>query len=47
MLTQQQMQTVILEHVEAENANDPARMLATCSREAPVMRQLSIIPASR
>ncbi len=40
MLTKQQMRAVILEHVEAENANDPGRVLATYSCEAPVFEDV-------
>ena len=32
--------SLILEHVEAENANDPARVLATYSRESPVFEDI-------
>jgi steroid delta-isomerase-like uncharacterized protein len=35
-----QMRAVILEHVEAENANDPARVLATYSRDNPVFEDV-------
>jgi steroid delta-isomerase-like uncharacterized protein len=40
MLTREGMQAVILEHVEAENANDPARVVATYSRQAPVFEDV-------
>jgi steroid delta-isomerase-like uncharacterized protein len=40
-LTTERMRAVILEHVEAENANDPARVLATYSREAPVFEDVA------
>lgn len=39
-LTKDQMRQVILEHVEAENANDPARVLATYSRRDPVFEDI-------
>jgi len=35
-----EMRAVILEHVEAENANDPARVVATYSRESPVFEDV-------
>ena len=33
MLSKELMRDVVLEHVEAENVNDPARVIATYSRE--------------
>ena len=36
MLSKELMREVVLEHVEAENVNDPGRVLATYSREGPV-----------
>ena len=39
-LTREQMRAVILEHVEAENANDPARVVATYSRNDPVFEDI-------
>jgi hypothetical protein len=35
-LTREQMRAVIIEHVAAENDHDPARVIATYSRRAPV-----------
>ncbi len=40
-LTREQMRVVIIEHVEAENAHDPARVIATYSREAPVFEDVA------
>lgn len=40
MLTKEQMRAVILEHVEAENANDRARVLATYSHGEPVFEDV-------
>jgi len=34
------MQAVVLEHVEAENCNDPARVVATYSRIMPVFEDV-------
>jgi len=34
------MQAVVLEHVEAENCNDPARVVATYSRIRPVVEDV-------
>jgi steroid delta-isomerase-like uncharacterized protein len=39
-LSKDQMRTVLLEHVEAENANDPARVVATYSRIDPVFEDI-------
>ena len=39
-LTADQMRAVLLEHVEAENANDPARVVATYSRNDPVFEDV-------
>jgi steroid delta-isomerase-like uncharacterized protein len=39
-LTHEQLRTTILEHVEAENANDPARVIATYSRIDPVFEDI-------
>jgi len=38
--SKEQMRAVILEHVEAENANDPARVVATYSRNDPVFEDV-------
>jgi steroid delta-isomerase-like uncharacterized protein len=40
-LTREQMRVVIIEHVEAENDHDPARVIATYSREAPVFEDVA------
>lgn len=40
MLTKERMRAVISEHVEAENDNDPARVLATYSQESPVFEDI-------
>jgi steroid delta-isomerase-like uncharacterized protein len=40
-LTREQMRAVIVEHVEAENDHDPARVIATYSREAPVFEDVA------
>ena len=40
MPSKAQMRVVILEHVEAENANDPARVQATYSQKAPVFEDV-------
>ena len=40
MVSEERMRAVVLEHVEAENANDPARVVATYSREAPVFEDV-------
>jgi steroid delta-isomerase-like uncharacterized protein len=39
-LTIDQMRAVILEHVEAENANDPERVVATYGRNNPVFEDV-------
>ena len=39
-LPRELMREVILEHVEAENANDPGRVLATYSAEDPVFEDV-------
>ena len=39
-LTREQMRATITEHVEAENANDPARVVATYSRNNPVFEDV-------
>lgn len=44
ILTRKQMREVIVEHVEAENANDPERVLATYSRTDPVFED---VPSGR
>jgi len=40
MLTREQLQEVILDHVGAENANDPARVLANDPAEAPIFEDV-------
>lgn len=40
MISREQMRAVILEHVEAENAHDPARVVATYSRRSPVFEDV-------
>ena len=40
MLLKEKMREVVLEHVEAENANDPGRVLATYSRDNPVFEDV-------
>ena len=40
MLSRERMREVVLEHVEAENVNDPGRVLATYSRENPVFEDV-------
>ena len=40
-LSAEQMRAVIIEHVEAENARDAARVLATYSREHPVFEDVA------
>ena len=40
MLPKELMREVVLEHVEAENVNDPGRVLATYSRENPVFEDV-------
>ena len=40
MLSKELMREVVLEHVEAENVNDPGRVLATYSREDPVFEDV-------
>ena len=39
-LTKRQMREVIVEHVEAENANDPQRVVATYGRHTPVFEDV-------
>jgi steroid delta-isomerase-like uncharacterized protein len=39
-LTREQMRATILEHVDAENANDPARVVATYSDTDPVFEDV-------
>ncbi len=39
-LTRDQMREVILEHVEAENANSPERVVATYSRNNPIFKDI-------
>ena len=39
-LSRQRMREVIIEHVEAENANDPARVIATYSRNNPIFEDV-------
>jgi steroid delta-isomerase-like uncharacterized protein len=41
MLSQEQMRAVIIEHVEAENARSPERVLATYARENPVFEDVA------
>jgi steroid delta-isomerase-like uncharacterized protein len=43
-LSREEMRAVILEHVEAENANSPERVKATYSRESPVFED---VPSGR
>ncbi len=43
-LTRDQMQSAIIEHVEAENAKAPSRVLATYSREEPIFED---VPSGR
>ncbi|MEX0800108.1 MAG: ester cyclase [Dehalococcoidia bacterium] len=40
MLSKEKMREVVLEHVEAENANDPARVVATYSETDPVFEDV-------
>src|SRR3990172_10313664 len=40
MLSKEKMREVVLEHVEAENVNDPGRVLATYSRDNPVFEDV-------
>src|SRR3990172_9136609 len=40
MLSKELMREVVLEHVEAENVNDPGRVLTTYSREGPVFEDV-------
>lgn len=39
-LTKDRMREVIIEHVEAENANDPQRVVATYSSDTPVFEDV-------
>ena len=40
MLSKEKMREVVLEHVEAENAHDADRVIATYSREGPVFEDV-------
>ena len=40
MLSKEKMREVVLEHVAAENVNDPERVIATYSRENPVFEDV-------
>lgn len=40
MVSKERMREVVLEHVEAENANDPKRVVATYSRAEPVFEDV-------
>jgi steroid delta-isomerase-like uncharacterized protein len=40
-LTRERMRAVIVEHVAAENDHDPARVIATYSREAPIFEDVA------
>ena len=40
-IPRERMREVLTEHVEAENANDPARVMATYSRERPVFEDIA------
>jgi steroid delta-isomerase-like uncharacterized protein len=41
MITRDKMREVLIEHVEAENVHDAARVLATYAREAPVFEDVA------